>query len=154
MRNLKDKILEGLKVNSKSKFIKESPITTQIIELLWGDPDEIDKKEKEAIQNWVEENKVNSVIVWTTKDFLEGYQLIDEENDVSLSDVLDMFEKDNFKFYLNMLKYDKFENMCKSKGKLIYEDKYGFNSYYIKKKKNEILCFSARTSGYIFFEPI
>lgn len=155
MINLNNFIIEKLKISSNTKINSYDDITNQIIVFLYNNPEEASKEEIDIISNWVESNKIKFITVITTKNVLEAYGLIDRYNNVSLEDVKDMFETENFKIQIiHQSLYDQYTNHL---GKLKWKDKYDYARIYINddKKNNDgsLLTFQSYSAGNILFYP-
>ena len=167
MKTLKEKIQEGLKVNSKSKFSNYSrskfgndsndkPMDEQIISLIWEDPRAIDKEEKEAIQNWVNIHNVKKIKVYITEDFSDMYF------HAPLRKIIEDYESSNFTFITNdPTLYHIYKDLSSSKS-VIYKDENAnedgdTTKYYEIDSKvigYDVLGFYSPEAGYIFFKSV
>lgn len=154
MKNINQYILEKFKLNSDN--IKKSLpyFTENILRILYQEIDDVSKEEIKLISEWEKIAELEDLIIVTTSEVLEKYQLIDPDNNVTLKDVLDKFENDNIKFTLSGSLYDKYKKL---NGELKYKDQYEHNKYYICSVDNDyetlILKFESRFAGCIIFCP-
>lgn len=155
MKNINQYILEKFKLNSDN--IKKSLpyFTENILGILYQEIDDASKEEIQLISKWEKDSELEDLIIITTSQVLEKYQLIDPDNNVTLKDVLDKFENDNIKFTLSGSLYDTYQKLI---GNVKYESKYGFTKYYIcNVRKDEtiskILKFESKMAGCIYFCP-
>ena len=152
MKNINNFIQEKLKISSKTKINSYDNITRQIINFLYAEPEDASKEELDIISNWVESNKIENITVLTTERVLEAYGLIDEYNDVSLEDVKNMFENDNFQ--INIINDSLYNHLSKNLGELVWKDTYEHCKIYIyneEKAQDHYLVFQSRMAGNILF---
>lgn len=153
MNNLKEYILEKFKLNS-ANIKKSLPYFTEnILGILYQEIDEASKEEIQLISKWEKDSKLEDLIIITTTEVLEKYQLIDPDNGVTLEDIKKSYETDDIKFVFSGSLYDTYKKL---NGKLKYEDQYGYNKYYICKVPNteiSVLKYESISAGCIIFCP-
>lgn len=142
MKQISLYISEGLRINKNTKITNE--YTKEILNFLYGEPDDCDPKEYKAIDNWVKDNKVEKISFVSTEDVLLGYGFEDDD----IKEYLDYFkDKDNLELYID--KDDGlYDQLCKKLGDEVWKDQYEHNILYVFNNRLSLKSRFAR--GYIF----
>ena len=152
MKQINQFIQEKLKINKDNKT-KDDFVET-ILSFIYTEPDDADKKEIEAISDWIKYEKVKNLKVITTEDVFKQYYMLDTESQID--NIKRNIETDDFKLILaDDETYHSVESDDGINNYIVYQSKYnneGSCTIY-RNDKIHLLIYHFNNIGCFFFIP-
>lgn len=151
MKDLKDIVLEKININEKLIINKNTKIRNifvdTILSIIYSEPEDVDKKEKKVIEDWVKEKKVENLTIITRSDILKKCGIIDFI--VQVYDFKDKFETDDIKIKnVDDSTYYEVERYTHENNYEVYKDR---NCKIYRNYDINVLSYFFSAIGYIFF---
>lgn len=143
MKQIIEYIKEGLKINKDIKI--KNLFVQEILEFLYGEPEDADPKEINIFTDWIKHNKVEHITIICSKKELEIYNPTEDIKDIinkyNNNDNVDLIFQDNTFIMLGELKYHNKENdfyiFINEAGWMCYNIKDIVQFYFIPRKMSK-----------------
>lgn len=137
MKQIIEYIKEGLKINKDIKI--KNLFVQEILEFLYGEPEDADPKEINIFTNWVKDNKIEFITIICSEKDLKGYNPTED-----IKDIINKYKNND---NVNLILQDHTFTML---GDIVYDYK---PTYIFINKDNGWMCYNIEDGPQFYFVP-